>query len=91
MRSNLQKLYTKPMQDPEDPEIGNFQEFCFIILGILTIQGKWYYKAPEKADADFKLIAAHEIGHEILLAYGGHLYSKTHKGSSTLLTQQPLG
>lgn len=63
----------------------------FYNTGHLRFRGKWYYKSPEKADADFKLIAAHEIGHEILLAYGGHLYSKTHKGSSTLVTQQPLG
>ncbi|MEJ5961990.1 hypothetical protein [Pedobacter immunditicola] len=63
----------------------------FYNTGHLQYRGKWYYKSPEKADADFKLIAAHEIGHEILLAYGGHLYSKTHKGSSTLVTQQPLG
>lgn len=63
----------------------------FYNTGHLKYRGKWYYKSPEKADADFKLIAAHEIGHEILLAYGGHLYSKTHKGSSTLVTQQPLG
>jgi len=63
----------------------------FYNIGHLQHRGKWYYKSREKADADFKLIAAHEIGHEILLAYGGHLYSKTHKGSSTLVTQQPLG
>jgi len=63
----------------------------FYNTGNLRYRGKWYYKSPDKADADFKLIAAHEIGHEILLAYGGHLYSKTHKGSSTLVTQKPLG
>jgi hypothetical protein len=63
----------------------------FYNIGHLQHAGKWYYKAPDKANSDFKLIAAHEIGHEILLAYGGHLYSKTHKGSSTLLTQAALG
>jgi len=49
----------------------------------------WEYKA---ADAeDFKMTAAHEIGHEILLAYGGHIYSKTHKGSShwSMILQDP--
>ncbi len=49
----------------------------------------WEYKA---ADAeDFKMTAAHEIGHEILLAYGGHIYSKTHKGSShwSMIFQDP--
>ncbi len=63
----------------------------FYNTGHLLHSGRWYEKAPEKADAEFKLIAAHEIGHEILLAFGGHLYSKTHKSSSTLLSQRPLG
>jgi len=68
-----------------------FSRILFYNTGHLQFRRKWFYKSPDKADADFKLIAAHEIGHEILLAYGGHLYSKTHKGSSTLVTQQPLG
>ena len=63
----------------------------FYNVGLLLRAGKWYEKSSIQADADFKQIAAHEIGHEILLAYGGHIYSKTHKGSSTLLTQRPLG
>ncbi|MDI9309426.1 MAG: DUF4280 domain-containing protein [Limnohabitans sp.] len=40
---------------------------------------------------DFKMTAAHEIGHEIILTYGGHKYSKSHKGSSTIITQNDLG
>ncbi|WP_432708437.1 hypothetical protein [Pedobacter sp.] len=63
----------------------------FYNVGKLKRAGKWLEKKPLLADADFKQTAAHEIGHEILLAYGGHIYSKTHKGSSTLLTQRPLG
>lgn len=63
----------------------------FYNVGLLRRAGKWYEKSSIQADADFKQIAAHEIGHEILLAYGGHIYSKTHKGSSTLITQRPLG
>ncbi|WP_432711762.1 hypothetical protein [Pedobacter sp.] len=59
--------------------------------GYLKYGQSWYFKTPSKADADFMEIAAHEIGHEILLAYGGHRYSKCHKGTSTLLTQAPLG
>ena len=39
---------------------------------------------------DFKMTSAHEIGHEILVAFGGHAYSKRHKGSSTLITQEVL-
>jgi hypothetical protein len=63
----------------------------FYQVAYLKSSGKWYYRAESKADEEFKYIAAHEIGHEILLAYGGHMYSKTHKGSSTLITQHPLG
>jgi len=63
----------------------------FYNIGYLKHGGKWYYKSTAQADSDFKQIAAHEIGHEILLAYGGQFYSKAHKGSSTLLTQTALG
>jgi hypothetical protein len=63
----------------------------FYNTGKLRHAGKWHVKKETQADADYKLIAAHEIGHEILLAYGGHLYSKSHKGSSTMITQRPLG
>lgn len=49
----------------------------------------WYFRNDEKADKDFQETAAHEIGHEIILAFGGHSYSKGHKGSSTILTQSP--
>ncbi|MBG6233959.1 hypothetical protein IWX76_000514 [Pedobacter sp. CAN_A7] len=63
----------------------------FYNTGNLRHAKKWYTKKEAQANADYKLIAAHEIGHEILLAYGGHIYSKSHKGSSTILTQRPLG
>lgn len=63
----------------------------FYNVGYLKHAGKWHYRSAATADADFKQIAAHEIGHEILLAFGGHVYSKTHKGSSTIVTQSPLG
>ena len=63
----------------------------FYNIGYLKHAGKWRYKAATTADADFKQIAAHEVGHEILLAYGGHAYSKGHKGSSTIVTQSPVG
>lgn len=39
---------------------------------------------------DFKMTAAHEIGHQILLSYGGQDYSKSHKKSSTIFTQKVL-
>lgn len=63
----------------------------FYNTGALKYGSRWFHKSEKKADADFKQIAAHEIGHEILLAYGGHIHSKSHKGSSTILTQRPLG
>ncbi|WP_443937010.1 hypothetical protein [Pedobacter sp. MW01-1-1] len=62
----------------------------------------WYYRSENKIEEkgvffnlpplleDYKMISAHEIGHEILLAYGGHIYSKAHKGTTTginMLTQ----
>jgi len=63
----------------------------FYNTGNLLRAGRWYQKTESQAEADFKQVAAHEIGHEILLAYGGHRYSKSHKGSSTVITQRPLG
>jgi hypothetical protein len=40
----------------------------------------WEYRTADVQD--YKMVSAHEIGHEILLTYGGHIYSKTHKGTS---------
>lgn len=48
----------------------------------------WYY-LPENIP-DFEMTAAHEIGHQILIAYGGANYSYSHKDSSTVLTQKGL-
>lgn len=59
--------------------------------GKLKFRGQWITLKEHDAITDFKHIAAHEIGHEILLAYGGHLYSKGHKGSSTIVTQTVKG
>ncbi|WP_316836139.1 hypothetical protein [Pedobacter nutrimenti] len=59
--------------------------------GALKVNGEWLTLKDNYAAADFKHTAAHEIGHEILLAYGGHRYSKAHKGSSTLITQAVKG
>ena len=39
---------------------------------------------------DYKMVSAHEIGHEILLTYGSQEYSKSHKNSSTILSQKTL-
>jgi len=50
----------------------------------------WEYWDKPYSDKKFQYIFSHEIGHEILLAYGGQLYSKKHKNTSTLITQYPL-
>lgn len=49
----------------------------------------WEYWDKLLADNIFKHTFAHEMGHEILLAYGGQLYSKKHKGSSSIF-QSPI-
>lgn len=60
-------------------------------IGRIKYGQKWYQINKAMASIEFKYTAAHEIGHEILLAYGGHLYSKGHKGSSTIVSQSALG
>lgn len=48
----------------------------------------WEYVSADIID--FEMVSAHEIGHEVLLQYGGHKYSKSHKGSTTIITQETL-
>lgn len=52
----------------------------------------WYYRQTSMADLIFKETSAHEIGHQLLLKFGGRSYSYTHKGSSgpTWIQQDPL-
>ncbi|OMQ10524.1 PAAR-like protein [[Flexibacter] sp. ATCC 35103] len=56
---------------------------------MLYINKGWEYKSDDIED--YKMVSAHEIGHEILLAYGGHIYSKTHEGTShwSIILQDP--
>ena len=56
-------------------------------LLVIDAHGKqvWEFRNKNRADKIFERVFAHEIGHEILLANGGQHYSKTHKGSSTIL------
>ncbi|WP_084426523.1 DUF4280 domain-containing protein [Aequorivita capsosiphonis] len=49
----------------------------------------WFYLSGLFANSSFKATSAHEIGHQILLAYGGALYSAKHKGTSTIW-QNPM-
>jgi hypothetical protein len=56
--------------------------------GYLRQPGDWDRWDESLAVADFKYTAAHEIGHEILQAFGNAIYSYKHKGTSTL-SQKP--
>lgn len=49
----------------------------------------WEYWEKDFSENKFKHTFAHEMGHEILLAYGGQIYSKKHKGTSSLF-QSPV-
>lgn len=46
----------------------------------------WKFFSNNISEKLFQLIASHEIGHQILLAYGGVDYSAKHKGTSTIFS-----
>ncbi len=58
---------------------------------IVYVTKGWTYKEFDKAKSSFEETAAHEIGHQLLLSYGGHVYSKTHKDTShwSMIIQEP--
>lgn len=56
-------------------------------VGWLEFDNSWVYLHQTAADKQFLETAAHELGHEILSAYGGGEYSYGHRGSSTMITQ----
>lgn len=56
-------------------------------IGWIEYQNGWGFVRSINADKSFGETAAHELGHEILSAYGGDSYSYGHKGSSTVVTQ----
>lgn len=62
-------------------------------VGYIKYSNGWFYQYPSDEDSEFKYTSAHEIGHEILQAYGGGVYSWQHKGSSYYLPQdkKPIG
>lgn len=73
---------------------GNFvPERIVYNVGWIKFGTVWDYVTPTDADQEFSFTAAHEIGHEILSAYGGETYSYGHRGSSTVVSQRrkPLG
>lgn len=49
----------------------------------------WEFWEKNKSEQVFKYTFSHEMGHEILLAYGGQAYSKGHKGTSGIVFQSP--
>jgi hypothetical protein len=57
-------------------------------VGWIRFGSRWRYVSAIDADEEFAATAAHEIGHEILSAYGGDSYSYGHRGSSTVITQK---
>ena len=55
--------------------------------GYLKYSNGWGFKNALNAELEYKHTSGHEIGHSILKAYGGIIYSWQHKGSSYLLPQ----
>lgn len=49
----------------------------------------WRYQNLTDEDNSFKETSAHELGHEILSAYGGENYSYGHRGSSSVCHTDP--
>ncbi|MCF6351232.1 MAG: hypothetical protein L3J23_09445, partial [Flavobacteriaceae bacterium] len=56
----------------------------FYKIGFLKFS-RWEYLPENKGIIRFIETSAHEMGHEILLAYGGQMYSKKHKETSSIL------
>ena len=70
--------------------IGNLfsrEAVCYNV-GYIKHPKEWIYQDEKYEDVDFKLTAAHEIGHEILKAFGDVYYSYGHKGSVNTVTQK---
>jgi len=65
-------------------------QMIYYNVGYMEYSNGWDYIEPSKADDQFQHTAAHEIGHEILKAYGGDLYSFQHKGTSYLAPQDTV-
>jgi uncharacterized Zn-binding protein involved in type VI secretion len=60
-------------------------------IGYIKFSDGWGYVNKSRAYRMFQKTFSHELGHDILLAYGDHNYSKGHKGSSTIFTQKVNG
>ena len=70
--------------------VGNLfsrEAVCYNV-GYIKDSNQWRYRYEQYEDVNFKLTAAHEIGHEILKAFGDVYYSYGHKGSVNTVTQE---
>ena len=69
--------------------IGNLfsrEAVCYNV-GYIKLPKEWVYQYEKHEDVEFKFTAAHEIGHEILKAFGDVYYSYGHKGSVNVFFQ----
>ena len=69
--------------------VGNIfsrEAVCYNV-GYIKHPKEWVYQDEKYEDVEFKLTAAHEIGHEILKAFGDVYYSYGHKGSVNVFFQ----
>ena len=70
--------------------IGNLfsrEAVCYNV-GYIKDSNGWKYRYEKYEDVNFKLTAAHEIGHEILKAFGDVYYSYGHKDTVNTVTQK---
>ena len=70
--------------------VGNIfsrEAVCYNV-GYIKGPNKWEYIEEKHEDVEFKFTAAHEIGHEILKAFGDVYYSYGHKGTVNTVTQK---
>lgn len=70
-----------------DAIINMIQQTTYSVGYLRYSSGRWGYETDKDADDEFTETSAHELGHEILQAFGGDIYSYQHKGSS-YLTQE---
>ena len=64
------------------------EAICYNV-GYIKYSKSWEYQKSNDEDLGFMDTSAHEIGHTILKAYGGTIYSYGHKGSvNTVLQNQ---
>jgi len=70
--------------------VGNIfsrEAVCYNV-GYIKDSNGWEYVSEKHEDVIFKLTAAHEIGHEILKAFGDVYYSYGHKDTVNTVTQK---